>query len=345
MRFHVINLPHTQTTKEYSWCAYTEKVRKFCNMMYDRGHEVFLYASEENEARVTKLFTCVEKKSQTSTEPIWDANGPMFLPFNLRAIAHMSDIIEPQDIICIIGGNCQKPVSDAFPNNISVEFGIGYAGVYTNFRIFESYAWMHTLYGQIYGAYQADGKFFDDVIPNYFEKEDFPFAEEQEDYYLYIGRLIDRKGIHLAAEVCEKAGVKLKVAGGSGIPPAYGEYVGMVGPKERGELMSKALGVFVPTLYVEPFGGVHAEANLCGTPVITTDWGVFTETVTNGFNGYRCRTFQEFLDAVENVKHLDRRAIREAAQKRFSTENVALQYEEYFDRIMTLWGDGFYQLR
>ena len=139
-------------------------------------------------------------------------------------------------------------------------------------------------------------------------------------------------------------GVKLKIAG-NGEPPSYGEYVGEVGPVERGELMSKAIAVFVPTIYVEPFGGVHAEANLCGTPVITTDWGVFTETVTNGVNGYRCRTFQEFLDAMEAVKTLDRKKIRKNAQKRFSTKVVAKQYEDYFNRLNLLWGKGFYQLR
>lgn len=343
MRFHVVSLPHTQTTQEYSWCAYTEKVRKFCNMMTDRGHEIILYASEENEARVSELVTCIGKWDGNPRIPQFGAEVPIFKQMNLKVIEEMKTRIQPRDFICLIGGSTQKLIADTFPSNMSVEFGIGYSGVFANYKVFESYAWMHSVYGQG-GAAAADGKFFDTVIPNYWDPEDFPYAEEQEDYYLFIGRLIDRKGYKLAAQLCEHMGVKLKIAG-NGEPPSYGEYVGEVGPVERGELMSKAIAVFVPTIYVEPFGGVHAEANLCGTPVITTDWGVFTETVTNGVNGYRCRTFQEFLDAMEAVKTLDRKKIRKNAQKRFSTKVVAKQYEDYFNRLNLLWGKGFYQLR
>ena len=41
MRFHVIALPHTQVTKDFFTCAYTEKTYEFCNMMTSLGHEVF----------------------------------------------------------------------------------------------------------------------------------------------------------------------------------------------------------------------------------------------------------------------------------------------------------------
>ena len=64
MRFHVISLPHTQTTKEYVNCAYTEKVRRFCMMMKSLGHTVYLYASEDNEAPVDELITCITKEQQ-----------------------------------------------------------------------------------------------------------------------------------------------------------------------------------------------------------------------------------------------------------------------------------------
>ena len=60
MRFHVVSLPHTNTTLAYSACAYTEKGRKFCVMMHELlGHDVYLYGGEDNEAPCTEAISCI----------------------------------------------------------------------------------------------------------------------------------------------------------------------------------------------------------------------------------------------------------------------------------------------
>jgi|SRR5579872_601620 len=347
MRFHVVSLPHSQTTKAFSWSAFTDKVRKFCNMMTSLGHEVYLYASEDNEAACTELITCITKQEQRELIPDlaerWVAEEPQWALMNGRAISAIGKRLQPQDFICLIGGVGQKSVADAFPLALSVEFGVGYSGVFANHLIFESYAWMHTIYGHMRGAYTADGRFYDAVIPNYFEVEDFPFSAEKEDYFLYMGRVTYRKGYQVALEVCQREGFRLKVAGAGDPLPDWVENQGVVGPERRGELMSRARAVFVPTLYIEPFGGVAVEAMLCGTPVITTDWGAFTETVPQGVTGFRCRTFKEFREATAAVANLDPKAIRDYAVATFSTEVIARRYETYFERLLTLWGKGFYE--
>jgi glycosyltransferase involved in cell wall biosynthesis len=346
LRFHVVGLPHTQTTKAYSWSPFTEKARKFATMMAERGHEVYLYASEENEARCTELVTCITRDEQEELvapgSDSFDGKEPQWKLMNGRIIHELRSRLQDKDFICLSVGTPAKPIADAFPAALCVEYGVGYAGTFAKNLVFESYAWMHAFYAHNQGLYQADGRFFDTVIPHCFEVADFPFSAEKDDYFVYLGRMFTRKGYQLAAEICRAKGLRLKMAGSGDPPPEGVEYLGMVGPAERGLLLSRAIALLAPTLYIEPFGAAAVEAMLCGTPVICTDWGGFTETVENGVNGYRCRTFKEFCVATDEVRNLDPYAIRDRAVSNYSTEVVAERYEAYFERLLTLWGKGFY---
>jgi glycosyltransferase involved in cell wall biosynthesis len=106
--------------------------------------------------------------------------------------------------------------------------------------------------------------------------------------------------------------------------------------------MAKARAVFVQTQYIGPFEGVAVEAMMCGAPVITTDWGVFSETIQDGKTGYRTRTLGETIWAAKNSKNLDRKKIKEYAVERYSMHTVRHRYEDYFNQLLTLWDKGWY---
>lgn len=350
MRFHVVALPHAPVVAEASTCAFTQKVRGFVRMMAPRGHDCILYAGERIDVHPAEHVVCISEDERVAslgggdlTAASFDPTRPHWQRFNAAAIDGIRRRAQPGDFVLLFGGAAHKPIADALPDMVCVEPGIGYAGTFARYRVWESYAWMHACYGAATGgdAARADGQWFDAVIPGYFDPADFP-AGDPDDYFLFIGRLIERKGAHIAAEVCQALGKRLVVAG-AGTPPSYGEHIGVVGPEERGRLMAGAQAVFVPTTYLEPFGNVAVEPQFCGTPVITTDWGAFTETVEHGVAGFRCRSFAEFCDAAEAAPSLDRRLIRERAQARWSYEAVAPQYEAYFRRLATLWGRGWYE--
>jgi glycosyltransferase involved in cell wall biosynthesis len=317
-------------------------------MMSDLGHEVYLYAGEQVDAPVTKLITCIseERRAQAVgnnhyTQANFDLDALHWRIFNTNVIRLMQSHLQDQDFICLIGGSAHKPIADAYPKHLSVEFGVGYGGVFSKFRVFESYAWMHSIYAGWKNPTTVDGQFYDAVIPGYLEPDMFPLGKGDGDYYLYIGRLIERKGYRIAQEVCERLGKRLILAG-PGPQDGYGEFVGSVGPEERAELMGGAIATFAPTLYVEPFGNVVIEAQACGTPTITTDWGAFTENNIDGVTGFRCRTLDEFIKAAEKVKTLDRAAIRNHSVSTYSLDVIAKKYEQYFQRLLTLWDKGWY---
>jgi len=230
-----------------------------------------------------------------------------------------------------------------------VEPGIGYEGVFARYRAFESYAWMHFIYGL---TGQHNGSWYDAVIPNYFDPADFPFRATKKDYALFIGRLVNRKGVDVAVQVTRDLGIPLIIAGqGSLRNPAEGldisephvTHVGAVGPAQRAALIGGARMAFAPTYYIEPFGGVAVEAQLCGTPVLTTDWGAFSETVVHGVTGYRCRTFHDFLWAADNIDSIDPAACRQWAINNYSMARVKWMFQEYFMKIADIGRQGWYE--
>ncbi len=164
---------------------------------------------------------------------------------------------------------------------------------------------------------------------------------------LYMSRMTQRKGYAVAVETARRSGLRLIMAGAGTevVQESFVEHVGQVGPERRNELLGGARALLVPTQYIEPFGGVAVEAMLCGTPVITTDWGAFTETVREE-DGYRCRTLNNFVSAARVTADdnglWSRQDRRVRALERFSLDAVAPMYEEWFARLQTLYGEGWY---
>lgn len=244
------------------------------------------------------------------------------------------------DIIACFFGVDNQLACEMNPNCKPVEPSIGYRanGIFAPYRVFTSYANMHFFYGE--RGMLMNPSWFDAVIPNPFTVNEFEYCEYKEDYFLFFGRVVEEKGVHLAIQATERLGKKLIIAGpgslqglGYGKTPDHVEMFGIANAEQRKQLMRKAKCLLGLTHYVEPFGNMVIEANLSGTPVITTDWGGFTETVLEGKTGYRVRDFKSLLTAMESIDKIDLYDCR-AWGLNFSDEIVHMKHKQYLDKVI-----------
>lgn len=329
-------------------------------MMTERGHEVIHYGHQDSDVICSEHVTVVTRDDWKIAygDYDWrthffrfDTNDFAYQSFYRNASIEIQKRKRKNDFILPFWGSGVKPVCDAHPDLICVEPGIGYAGGhFARWKIFESYAIYHAYYGlDAVGRCKQD--WYDVVIPNYFNPDDFEFKKEKEEYYLYLGRVYAGKGVDIAIQVTEKIGAKLIIAGQSNLTemgykeiPSHVTEFGYANSVDRKKLMANAKAAFIPSMYVEPFGGVQIECLMSGTPTITTDWGSFTENNIHGITGYRCRTFDDFVKAAENIKNINPQNCRDWALNNFSMERVAGMYEKYFQDVLNVYeGEGWYQ--
>ena len=357
MRLHVLAVPHSITTPEYSTCAFTQKVVKLCKMLKDRGHTVIHYGHEDSVVECTEHVTVTKRYDLNKSYGDYDWRKNGWVPFNVntdwvyKAFATKANIAiaerkQPGDFLLLPFGFGHKAVADANPDMLICESGIGYpSGGFAPYRVFESYAVMHAYQGQKLIEHSQNNMWYDAVIPNAFDLSAFEYSSRKDDYFLFLGRVNSGKGVHIAAQIAEATNTRLLIAGQGEFnfdPPCkLVERVGVIGPAERAKLLSKAKAVLCPSTFLEPFCGTQIEAMLSGTPVISSDFGAFAEYNRHGVTGYRCRTFEQFEWAARHIGNIKPAACRKWAQN-FSLDRIGARYEEYFASVAAIRDGGWY---
>ena len=155
-------------------------------------------------------------------------------------------------------------------------------------------------------------------------------------YLAFLGRMTDQKRPDRAIELARASGLELQLAGpiDPGNPDYFADivapqlssgirHIGSVDDAAKQELLGNALALVFPIDWPEPFGLVMIEAMACGTPVVGWRKGSVAEVVEDGVTGIVVDSLDEAIARFDEVRRLDRRAIRQEFEARFSSRRMA----------------------
>ncbi|MCD6500558.1 glycosyltransferase family 4 protein [bacterium] len=175
----------------------------------------------------------------------------------------------------------------------------------------------------------------------------FSFSNKRGDYLAFAGRILPRKGVHLAVQIAKLTGKKLKIAGeipsdnlsywNREIKPYLSKqitYEGMLTQKQMVSFYQKAEAFLMPILWEEPFGLVMIEAMACGTPVIAFKKGSVPEIVKNKKTGFVVKNLKEMVQAVRKIDTIKRIDCRKWVEENFPLEKMVADYEKVYYKIL-----------
>lgn len=228
--------------------------------------------------------------------------------------------ITEEDIALEFAQLCNKPV--IFTHHEPFNFLTKYR---TSFEKYQDLNWLSISYSQ-----RKTIKSKMNWVANiYHGIESFgdPDFSKNKEYFAYLGRIIEPKGVHLGVEAIKKVNklktlnskpIILLIAGKyyysnkkddywtTKISPNLSENVRYVGFKatkeERFEFLKNAKALLVPSTWEEPFGMVLIEALSVGTPVIGLDNGAIPEIVEDGINGLLVKSEYKMSNFADEKK-------------------------------------------
>ncbi len=164
---------------------------------------------------------------------------------------------------------------------------------------------------------------------------------DKEDYYCYMGRLSEEKGVHTLIEAANELPYKLKIIGGG--PQEEGlkqqaktniEFVGFKQWDEIKELVGKARFSVIPSEWYENNPLSIIESQCLGTPVLGARIGGIPELIEEGISGFAFET-RNVTDLRQKIELMfatsfDYKQLAKQSWKKYGTD-------KYYGRIMDIY--------
>jgi glycosyltransferase involved in cell wall biosynthesis len=174
-------------------------------------------------------------------------------------------------------------------------------------------------------------KFF--VKPNFTQNNGYE-PIDREDFFIYIGRLSEEKGLRTLLKACDLFPFKLIIVGDGPLRGLVEQaamtnsninYIGFVSKQNVLQYMSRCKALIFPSTWYEGFPMTIVEAFSTGTPVIASDLGSMSEIIQHEVNGLHFRPGDE-RDLILRINELSQNT---ELAKRVSI-NARSSYERFY---------------
>lgn len=184
-------------------------------------------------------------------------------------------------------------------------------------------------------------------VHNGIDPDEYEISETREDYAVFLAKARWQvKNLKGAVRVARKAGLELRVLGSRNWPfelqrrlPARVcgglRYYGMLGGREKVQILSRARCLILPVRWHEPFGLAFVEALASGAYVCGTPYGAVPEIVTPETGVLSARA-DELAAAATEPKRFKPSACRNRVLRGgFTHLDMARKYVAYYEQVLT----------
>jgi glycosyltransferase involved in cell wall biosynthesis len=185
------------------------------------------------------------------------------------------------------------------------------------------------------------------VVHNGVPVSAYPFSHTKKERLVFLGRMHPDKGVVEAIEVAERAGIPLVIAARmhgeeeetyfrEAVRPRLSssiEYAGELSFADKCAELSTSRALLFPLQWSEPYGLVVAEAQACGTPVLSLRRGAIPELVRDGVTGVLADHHLDLVPHVERAGSFSPRTIRAFAREHLDISRTVKRYESVFTEV------------
>jgi glycosyltransferase involved in cell wall biosynthesis len=174
---------------------------------------------------------------------------------------------------------------------------------------------------------------------------------ERREYVLWLGRICEEKGTHVALDLAHETGQQIIVAG-QVYPFLYHQkyfareviprlkrgktkarFVNSPSFAEKLDLLRNARALLVTSLVDATSSMVVIEAGACGTPVYGFRRGALPEVIADGVNGRLFDAQEELAEALQQEIRISPVRCRQYADEKFSVRPMAERYQRMYAEV------------